>query len=176
MIELVDVLVPAELDQNGILPRDVDGLDGILWAPLLHAGWAHLIANSLPFVILGWLVMSGGLRNFIGVTAIVWLVGGLGTWLFGASGAHVGASGVVFGWMVFLLVRGFFQRSFGQILVAVVLFFYWGGMLWGVLPGQPGISWEGHLFGAFGGLVAAWLVAKRTSRRPGPSSPGTLTM
>ncbi|GAB3285429.1 rhomboid family intramembrane serine protease [Parasphingorhabdus pacifica] len=173
-IELVDVLVPAQLDRNGIIPREVHGLDGVLWAPFLHAGWEHLFANTLAFVVLGWLVMSGGLGQFLGVTAIVWIVGGLGTWLVGAPVTHVGASGVIFGWMVFLLVRGFFQRSFGQIVVALVLFFYWGGMLWGVLPGQPGISWEGHLFGAFGGLVAAWLVAKRTTRREGSGSPGTL--
>lgn len=175
LIELVDQVLPADLDQNGILPRSVDGLDGILWAPLLHSGWDHLAANSLPFLVLGWLVMSGGIGSFIGLTAVIWIIGGLGTWLVGAPGAHVGASGVIFGWMVYLLVRGFFQRSFGQILVAVVLFFYWGGMLWGVVPGQPGISWEGHLFGAVGGLLAAWLVAKRTSRRAASSSTGTLT-
>lgn len=174
LIELVDVVLPADLDQNGIWPRSIDGLDGILWAPLLHSGWGHLLANSLPFVVLGWLVLSSGLGGFIGVTAVIWIFGGLGTWLVGAPGVHVGASGVIFGWMVFLLVRGFFQRSFGQVLVAVVLFFYWGGMLWGVLPGQPGISWEGHLFGALGGLLAARLVAKRTSGRGRPGAPGTL--
>ncbi|GAA0539288.1 rhomboid family intramembrane serine protease [Saccharopolyspora subtropica] len=174
-IEFYDLATPAaRLDDNGIEPREVDGLDGILWAPLLHFGWPHLMANTLPLLVLGWLVLAGGLRQFVAVTATVWIIGGLGTWLVGAPGVHVGASGVIFGWMVFLLLRGFFQRSFGQILVAVVLFFYWGGMLWGVLPGQPGISWEGHLFGALGGALAAWLVARAT-RRPGSTNePGTL--
>ena len=175
-IEFYDLAVPQEhLDANGILPRDVGGLDGIAWAPLLHFGWAHLIANSVPFLVLGWLVLAGGLRQFIGVTAVIWLVAGAGTWLIGAPGVHLGASGLIFGWMVFLLLRGFVQRSLAQILVAVVLFVYWGGMLWGVLPGQPGISWEGHLSGALGGVLATWLVARSTSRRDPRSATGTLT-
>ncbi|WP_349253363.1 rhomboid family intramembrane serine protease [Saccharopolyspora erythraea] len=174
-IELVDLALPADLEANGILPRSVDGLDGILWAPLLHSDWSHLIANSLPLLVLGWLAMSGGPRLFVAVTATVWIVGGLGTWLVGADGTHIGASGVAFGWLVFLLVRGFFLRSYGQMFVALLLFFYWGGMLWGVLPGQTGISWEGHLFGALGGLLAAWLMSRRGRREPGPAtSPGTL--
>lgn len=179
-IEFYDAATPApnvamDLDGNGIQPRTLDGLDGILWAPLLHFGWPHLISNSLPLFVLGWLLLAGGIRQFIGVTAVVWIVAGAGTWLVGAPGFHVGASGVIFGWMVFLLLRGFAQRSVAQILVAVVLFFYWGGMLWGVLPGQPGISWEGHLFGAIGGALATWLVARSTRRRVSRSEPGTLT-
>nr|WP_211212906.1 rhomboid family intramembrane serine protease [Actinopolyspora mortivallis] len=168
------------LDANGIQPRDVDGLDGILWAPLLHAGWGHLIGNTLPLLVLGWLCMAGGTRQFVAVTAVVWLVGGLGTWLFGGeTTTHLGASGIAFGWLMFLLVRGFFTGSPGQILVAVVLFFYWGGMLWGVLPGQQGISWQAHLFGVLGGMLAAWLVARGDRRhtagveRPG-NPPGRL--
>ena len=175
-VEFADQLTPAtSLDDNGIVPRAVDGLDGIVWAPLLHAGWAHLISNTLPLLVLGWLVLANGARQFIAVTATVWIVGGLGTWLIGAPPTHVGASGIAFGWMVFLLVRGFFLGSVGQILVAAVLFFYWGGMLWGVLPRQPGISWEGHLCGALGGLLAAWLVSRNTRRPDKPASPGTLS-
>ena len=173
-IELVDVILPADLDENGILPRSVDGLDGVFWAPLLHDGWPHLLSNTVPLLVLGWLMMSAGLRNFIAVTAVVWIVGGLGTWLVGAPAVHVGASGVAFGWLVFLLVRGFFLRSYAQMFVALLLFFYWGSMLWGVLPGQPGISWEGHLFGALGGLVAAWLVARSTRGDAGAEPPGRL--
>lgn len=174
-IEFYDQANPAaRLDDYGILPRDVSGLDGILWAPLLHVDWAHLWANTLPFLVLGWLVLAGGLGQFIAVTATVWGIGGLGTWLVGAPAYHIGMSGVIFGWMVFLLVRGFFQRSIAQILVAVALFFYWGSMLWGVLPGKEGISWEGHLFGALGGLLAAWLVARSTRRQVTSGGPGTL--
>lgn len=173
VIEFVDQVVPANLDHNGIHPKDVDGLSGILWAPLLHGGWGHLLSNTLPLLVLGWLVLAGGLRHFLAVTAVIWITSGFGTWLVGSGGTHIGASGIAFGWLVFLLLRGFFLRSARQILVAVVLFFYWGGMLWGVLPGQHGISWEGHLFGALGGLLAAWLVGRGTRQaRTSPSADG----
>lgn len=168
--EFVDlfVLPDIRLDSNGIQPREVDGLDGVVWAPLLHAGFGHLIANTLPLLVLGWLCMAGGTRQFVAVTAVVWLIGGLSTWLIAPEGyTHLGASGVAFGWLAFLLARGFFNRSAAQILVAVVLFAYWGGMLWGVLPGQQGISWQSHLFGALAGFLAAWLVARGNSRTRG---------
>lgn len=176
-IELYNVLVPQDhLDDNGILPRTIDGLDGILWAPLLHGSWDHLIGNTIPVLVLGWLAMSGGIKQFLGVTATIWLLGGLGTWFVGAESYHIGASGLAFGWMVFLLARGFFTGSFAQIGVALFLFFYWGGMLLGVLPGQQGISWEGHLFGALAGLLAAWMVSRRGRGRARRSRTGTLKL
>ncbi|MER5393986.1 rhomboid family intramembrane serine protease [Saccharopolyspora sp. NPDC002686] len=174
-IEFYDQVNPlTNLENHGIFPRSGSGLEGILWSPLLHAGWDHLWANTLPFLVLGWLVLAGGLGQFLAVTATIWIIGGLGTWLFGAPAVHIGMSGVIFGWMVFLLVRGFFQRSIAQILVAAVLFFYWGGMLWGVLPGTPNISWEGHLFGAIAGFLAAWLVGRSTRSQVTSGGPGTL--
>lgn len=161
-IEAYDQVTGQWLDADGIVPRSVDGLDGIVWAPLLHGNWAHLIANTLPFLIFGFLVMAHGIGRFVVVTAVIWAVGGLGVWLTGAPGTvHIGMSGVIFGWLAYLLVRGFFARSGRQILLAVVLFFLWGGILLGVLPGQPGVSWQGHLFGALAGVLAAWLVARR---------------
>jgi membrane associated rhomboid family serine protease len=164
--EAIDQVTRVDLDQNGIVPRQVSGLDGVLWAPLLHGGWGHLIANTLPFLIFGFLALANGVGQFVAVTATIWLLGGLGVWLTGPDGTvHVGASGLIFGWLAFLLARGFFTRSGRQILLAVVLFLLWGGMLLGVLPGQPGISWQGHLFGALAGLLAAWLVAG-ADRRP----------
>ena len=115
----------------------------------------------MPFLVLGFLAMAGGIGQFVMVTATIWLLGGAAVWAFGPDNAYtVGASGVIFGWLAFLLVRGFFARSVRQVLVAVVLLFFWGGVLWGVLPGQPGISWQGHLFGALAGIFAAWLAAK----------------
>ncbi|WP_223208206.1 rhomboid family intramembrane serine protease [Actinopolyspora erythraea] len=165
------------LDANGIQPRELDGLDGILWAPFLHLGFGHLMANTVPLLVLGWLCMAGGVRQFVAVTLVVLLVGGLGTWLAGGDGStHLGASGIAFGWLLFLLVRGFFNRSAGQILVAVVLFVYWGGMLWGVLPGgQPNVSWQAHLFGALGGVLAAWLVRRGDrAHRARPERPDDL--
>jgi membrane associated rhomboid family serine protease len=169
VIELADQITPGlVLDNNGILPREASGLDGVLWAPLLHGNWAHLVANTVPFLLFGFLAMAAGLGRFIAVTATIWLLGGLGVWLTAPPGVvHIGASGLVFGWLTFLLARGFFARSGRQILLAVVLFVYWGGTLFGVLPGQPGISWQSHLFGALAGLLAAWLVA-RADRPAGP--------
>ncbi|HEX3258332.1 MAG TPA: rhomboid family intramembrane serine protease, partial [Pseudonocardia sp.] len=140
--------------------------DGVLWAPLLHGGWAHLMANTLPFVIFGFLVLAAGVARFVLVTAVIWVLGGLGVWLTGPPGVPtVGMSGVIFGWFAFLLVRGFFARSLRQIGLAVVLFLFWGGILWGVLPTNPEVSWQGHLFGALAGLLCAALVAK-ADRRP----------
>jgi membrane associated rhomboid family serine protease len=169
--EAVDTLLGGALDADGIRPRDLNGLSGILWAPLLHHGWQHLVANTVPVLVLGFFTLAGGIGQFIAVTATVWLIGGFGTWLTGSLGVHLGASILIFGWLVFLLARGFFARSPAQVLLAVVLFALWGGVLWGVLPGTvgiswqghlfgAGISWQGHLFGALGGLVAAWLVAR----------------
>jgi membrane associated rhomboid family serine protease len=171
VIEALDQFVfGGALDQDGIEPRQVDGLAGILWAPLLHAGWAHLIANSLPFLILGFLVLAGGLGQFLAVTALVWLLGGFLTWLTGGFGVTIGASGVIFGWLAFLLFRGFFARSGRQIALAVVLLLIYGGVLWGILPGTPGVSWQAHLFGALSGILAARLVAS-ADRRTAPGSP-----
>ncbi len=167
LIEAVDAILPANLDNLGIQPRTAGGLDGILWAPLLHAGWSHLFANTLAVLVFGFLAMAGGIGQWVAVTVTIWLASGIGVWLTGADGVTVGASGVAFGWLAFLLVRGVFNRSVGQLAVAVVLFLYWGGMLFGLLPGNPGISWQGHLFGALGGVLAAWLVSL-ASRRPRP--------
>jgi membrane associated rhomboid family serine protease len=172
VVEAFDVVSGHVLDREyGILPLEADGLDGVLFAPLLHANWAHLIANTVPFLVLGFLAMAGGLRQFLVVTATIWLLGGLGVWLTGGyeAGYHIGASGVIFGWLVFLLTRGFFARSGLQILLAVGLFFVWGGILFGVLPGQPGISWQSHLFGALAGLLAARLAARADRRTALPA-------
>jgi membrane associated rhomboid family serine protease len=167
LVELVDQLTPLDLDNDGIRPWSLDGLFGIIWAPLLHGGWAHLFANTVPFLVFGFLAMAGGIRQWAVVTAMIWLIGGLGVWLVGPNASTIGASGVIFGWLAFLLVRGFFARSVRQVLVAVVLLFFWGGVLWGVLPGQQGISWQGHLFGAAAGVLAAWLVTRADRRDRG---------
>jgi membrane associated rhomboid family serine protease len=159
LIELVDAVLPTDLDRFGIRPRTLAGLDGIIWAPLLHHGWGHLFANTLPVLLFGFLAMAGGLGQWISVTATIWVVSGVGVWLIGGAGVTVGASGLALGWLTFLLVRGLFTKSFLQLGIALVLLFYWGSTLLGVLPGNPGISWQGHVFGAAGGVLAAWLVA-----------------
>ena len=167
VIEAFDQLTGETLDAEGIWPRDVDHLDGVLWSPLLHGGWVHLEGNTLPLLIFGFLAMAGGIGQWVLVTAIIWLLGGLGVWLLGPDGLPtVGASGVIFGWLVFLLARGFFVHSGRQIGLAAVLFFFWGGLLWGILPSQPYVSWQAHLCGALAGLLAARVVARTDGRSP----------
>lgn len=165
-LELVDIfLFRGSLDRYGIHPRSFSGLWGILFAPWLHGGLGHLIANTIPFVILGWFVMLRETSDFWIVTAITMLVGGLGVWLVGSPYTiHIGASTLIFGYLGYLLLRGYFERSFSSILISLEVGFLYGGILWGVLPARPGISWQGHLFGFIGGALAARLLSQ------GPSS------
>ena len=148
----------------GIHPKSLHGLQGILWAPFLHGSFRHLISNTLPFVTLGWLVMLQETGDFLVVTVIAALVSGLGTWLVGdPNSAHAGASGIVFGYFGYLLLRGWFERSAVSLALSVLVIALYGGLIWGVLPIQQGISWEGHLFGFVGGGIAARLLSKRSS-------------
>lgn len=161
-VEIIDWLVfGGELNRFGIRPRTVSGLWGILFAPFLHGNFAHLLANTVPLVSLGWLVMLRETGDWLVVTVVAALCAGLGTWLIGAPlSVHIGASGVVFGYFGFLLLRGYFERSVTAIAFSILVAFLYGGIIWGVLPNQPGISWEGHLFGFLGGVLAARLLAK----------------
>nr|WP_083466382.1 rhomboid family intramembrane serine protease [Kibdelosporangium sp. MJ126-NF4]CEL15238.1 Rhomboid family protein [Kibdelosporangium sp. MJ126-NF4]CTQ95721.1 Rhomboid family protein [Kibdelosporangium sp. MJ126-NF4] len=173
LVELVDVIIPVDLDRWGILARSWSGLDGVIWAPLLHDGWGHLFGNTVPVLVFGFLAMAGGVGQWVAVTVTIWLVSGLGVWLTAPSDSiTVGASGIAFGWLAFLLVRGIFNRSFKQLAVAFVLFLYWGSTLLGVLPGNPQISWQGHLFGALAGVLTAWLTS-RANRGKGKAEPAS---
>lgn len=164
VVEIIDTIASSRLETNGVQPRDGGGLDGIVFAPLLHGTWGHLIGNTVPLLVLGFLVALSGVRTWLQVTAIVWVVSGLGVWLLGGSNTnHIGASGIVFGWLAYLIVRGVFNRSLGQIAMGAVVLMVYGGLLWGVLPGRPGVSWEGHLFGAAAGALAAWLLSERST-------------
>ncbi len=165
VIEIVDASRGNDLDQYGVQPRESEGLLGILFAPVLHGGWGHLSANTVPALLLGFLVLVSGIARGLLVTAVIWVVGGVGVWLVAPSNTvHLGASVLIFGWLVYLMIRGIFTRRVGEIILGMVLFFMYGGLLFGVLPGQPGISWQGHLFGAIGGALAAWMVSERTER------------
>ncbi|MGB8406936.1 MAG: rhomboid family intramembrane serine protease [Mycobacterium sp.] len=166
LIEAWDSVHNQELNADGIRPLETDGLSGILWAPLLHANWQHLFANTGPAVVLGFLVTLCGLGRFVVATAIIWIGGGLGTWLIGNIGAprgvesvHIGASGLIFGWLTFLIVYGFFTRRMWQILVGLAVMLVYGGVLWGVLPGTFGVSWQAHTCGAIAGVCAAYVVS-----------------
>ncbi|MDX6668872.1 MAG: hypothetical protein QOK04_2252 [Solirubrobacteraceae bacterium] len=169
VIEVVDSIDHHRLDQYGIRPRDADGLVGIVAAPFLHAGFGHLIANTVPLVLMGFAIALKGAGRVLAVTAIVALVGGLGTWLVApAHTLHIGASGVVFGYATYLLSRGIFDRDLPELAIGVLVGAIWGtALLSGLLP-REGISWQGHLFGAIGGVVAARMLAPQ--RQPAPSS------
>ncbi|SDE18544.1 rhomboid family intramembrane serine protease [Nocardioides lianchengensis] len=159
VLEIVDSVADHRLDQYGVRPRDAEGLLGIAFAPLLHGGWGHLEANTVPVVVLGFLVLATGIARGLAATGVIWVVGGLGTWLVAPSyTVHIGASVLIFGWMTYLLVRGVLNRSLAEVLIGLGVLVIWGGLLWGVLPGDPGVSWQGHLFGAVGGVVAAWVL------------------
>ena len=171
-IELFNMLMLRSLNSTyGLRPRSADGLLDIFTFPLLHANLNHLLSNSLPLIIFGFLVFLAGLRVFLTALALGWLGSGLTVWLIGDGGITVGASGLVFGLFSFLLVRGFFNRSWLQILLAAVLFLGYGGILLGVLPSVAGlVSWQAHLGGAAGGVVAALLLRPRRGRvSPAPS-------
>lgn len=163
LVEIVDWVVPwGEFDWFGIHPRSLIGLPGILLAPFLHAGFGHLLANTVPFFVLGWLVMVRSRQDFFMVMVIALMVSGVGVWLFGGRNTvHIGASGVIFGFLGYLLARGYYERSVTAIGLAVVAVFLYGSMIWGVFPLQDGVSWLAHLFGLSGGIAAAYLLTRR---------------
>jgi membrane associated rhomboid family serine protease len=166
VLETVDV-VGGNLDANGIHPRDVDTLPDIAFAPFLHAGWGHLIGNTVPFVVLGGAIALSGLARTAAVTGIVALVGGLGTWLIGpADTNHIGASGLVFGFAAYLIARGVFSRNPIHLVAGVGVIAVYGATLAFSLVPHPGISWQGHLFGAVGGVVAARVLDRRRPVAP----------
>ncbi|MCU1370026.1 MAG: rhomboid family intrarane serine protease [Ilumatobacteraceae bacterium] len=169
IVELIDLIPGTDLDRWGIQPRTLRGLLGVAASPFLHDGFGHLIGNTIPFLVLGCIIASSGTRRFVQVTVIVGLFAGLGTWLFGPSDTvHIGASGLVFGYLTYLVTRGFFERHIGQILVGLVVLFFYGSILWGLLP-RPGVSFTGHVFGAVGGVVAAWVIHRRSAPEPEPA-------
>jgi membrane associated rhomboid family serine protease len=162
LVELLNRFVwSGQLGNYGIRPRTIEGLWRIPSAPFLHADFNHLLANSIPLLILGWMVVIRNKWHFPLVFVLAALISGLGIWLLaGANTIHIGASGVVFGFLGYLVARGYFERGFVSILFGIIALFLYGGILIGVLPGRPGVSWLGHLFGLAGGVLAAYLTTR----------------
>ncbi len=155
----------AEFKNLGIKPRILEGLIGVPLSPFLHANWGHLISNTIPLFILTFIILHFYKKLWLPVTVFSVLLGGLAVWVFAQSNSiHIGASGVIFSYIGFILFSGIFRRSFKSIIIGVVILILYGGVLIkGVVPGQEGISWQGHLFGAIAGVIAAYIYRKKNT-------------
>jgi membrane associated rhomboid family serine protease len=172
ILQAINSLDSNRISQHdGIFARNFDHIWGIFTAPFLHFSWQHLIANTVPFLFMGVIIALQGARRLLLVTLIVIVVGGLGTWLIAPSGTDTaGASGVVFGYATYLFARGFFNRSVLELLTGLVVGVVWGGALLSSIVPHTGVSWQGHVCGAIGGVVAAYLVRRDRTPTAGPGS------
>lgn len=161
LVEVVNSLDANALNTDGIYARNVGRLWGILTAPFIHVSFSHLIGNTVPFLFMGLIIALRGAGRLAAVTVIVIVLGGLGTWLVSPSNVStVGASGVVFGYASYLLVRGLFDRSVLEVLTGAIVGAVWGGALLTSVVPHAGVSWQGHVCGALAGVIAAWLLAR----------------
>ncbi|HAJ52092.1 MAG TPA: rhomboid family intramembrane serine protease [Corynebacterium variabile] len=166
VLMLINALSNYRLTGYGVEPREIEGLRGIIVAPFLHVDFSHLLANTPACAVLLFLIALSGQKAVWVSSVCTVIVGGVGIWLTGPENSvHVGASILIYGWVAFLVLRGFFVRSFGQIALGVVVALIYAGLFWGLFPGNPGVSWQGHLFGAVGGAVAAFLTGRQTGRQ-----------
>ena len=169
VVALVNLSLGYRLDAWGLYPRTVKGLLGIFLSPFLHYGLRHVLANTIPFIILGSLVILQSVEEFLELSLFIIVVGGAAVWLLGRSAYHIGASGLIMGYFGFLVARGWYERSFTSIIIAVFVMVFYGGAIWSVLPGAWRVSWEMHLFGLISGVLAARLL---TTRLAGSQPPG----
>ena len=162
-VEVVDFTMNGSLDREfGIVGLEPSGLMGIFFAPFLHVGFGHLMANSLPLLILGFLAALRGIGRFFAASLLIIVIGGIGTWATsGLDTVTVGASGLVFGYFGYVLARGIFDRRVFDILIGIGVAVVYYSILWGLLPNQQGISWQGHLFGLLGGVISAWVLRRK---------------
>jgi membrane associated rhomboid family serine protease len=163
LVEIINAFFGHSLNNLGIHPREVIGLPGIVLSPLLHSDYLHLVSNILPLALFAVLVMQHGIVRFWLATFVIVVVGGGMVWLLGRGGAvHIGASGLIFGYFSFLIVAGIRSGDIKLLVIAIAVGFFYGGIIFGVLPREALISWEAHLFGLIAGILAAfWLTGKR---------------
>ncbi|ACY95871.1 Rhomboid family protein [Thermomonospora curvata DSM 43183] len=162
VLEALDYALGGALDRYGIRSYDLGELPDIFTAPFLHGGFGHLMANTMPFLVLGFLAAVRGIGRFLAASLIIIVVGGLGVWFTGSPSVEtLGSSILIFGYFGYLLSRGLFERSLLDLAIAVVVVLSYGTMIYGILPTHPMISWQGHLFGLIGGVLAAWVLRRR---------------
>ncbi len=166
MVKLAEFSGDFDLIRFGIFPRRIDGLGGIFWSPLIHVSFQHLFANTAPIIVIGTMLVYGYPRAARLLLPVVYLGSGAAVWLFGREAFHVGASGLAFGMLFFVFTIGVLRWERRAIALALVLFFLYGGMIWGILPGAPEISFESHLSGAAIGMVLAFTMRNRDPAPP----------
>jgi membrane associated rhomboid family serine protease len=171
VIQIVNAAKNYSLDRFGLRPRQIDGLWGVVTEPFLHANYGHLFSNTIPLIGIGWVLMLSGLRTWLTVSALVLVVGGLATWLVAPSGLIVGASGLIFGWLGYLIARAYFSRKLRWIFVAVAVLVFFGTLLGGLLPSvNSHASWQAHVCGFAAGVAAGAVLHPRRDRAPRRSS------
>ena len=159
-IEILNILFGRTLNYLGTYPREIEGLRGIVISPFLHGSISHFLSNIIPLCIFTFLLLQYGLNRYIKVSLFIIFITGILVWLFARPAMHVGASGVIYGYLGFLMLAGFLSGKFKLIIISLLIGFFYGGLVLGVLPSRPFISWESHLFGFIAGLIAAKLWAK----------------
>ncbi|MCL0099303.1 rhomboid family intramembrane serine protease [Dehalococcoidia bacterium] len=165
LIEIVNMKTGYRFNEWAIKPRSLRGLLGIPVSPFLHDGVGHLLSNTLPFAILGSIVMMRNSKNFLYVSLLVVFLGGVLIWIMGRSSYHLGASVLIFGYFGYLVAAGWYQRTLSSIAIAVLVFIIYGGSLGGLLPVDMHVSWEGHLFGCLSGILGAWLLHRQPYKK-----------
>lgn len=160
LVKIIEITVPVNLDNYGVFPREISGLTGILFTPLIHADFEHLISNSIPLLILG-----AGLVYFykeiaLKVFLFIYFLSGFWLWLIGRESYHIGASGVVYGLITFLFFSGIIRKHTGLMALSLVVVFLYGGLVWGIFPLFKQMSWEGHLCGSIAGVLLAFVYRK----------------
>ena len=161
IVAVFDRMAGLDLRHFGVVPRDSGSVLGIPLHVFIHDGFFHLLSNTGPLLVLGGLVSMRGAGTLLAISIFIALFAGSGVWLVGRDGVHIGASGLVFGYFGYLVARGFFERSFTSILIAVAVAVFYGGLIFGLLPLGGFVSWEGHLFGLIGGVTLAWMSGRR---------------